>query len=110
MRTSGTTSSALKIAPISGPLNNAIDRVVGVGLVVVDVERGASGGREFQPFHERLATHPGRLTVVVAGVVGWLAAVTISGSKLSPFAEKHARSNSGSLSARAQKPWPAKLL
>ena len=39
-----------------------------------------------------------------AASIGWLAAVTMSGSKLSPFGEKHCRSNSGSLAARAQKP------
>jgi hypothetical protein len=33
--------------------------------------------------------------------------VTISGSKLSPVAEKQAWSNSGSVGARAQNPWAA---
>ena len=39
--------------------------------------------------------------------IGWLAAVTRSELKLSPLEAKQSRSNSGSVCARMQKPWPA---
>jgi len=58
----------------------------------------------------RLDNLNGQIAYCRPQTIGWLAPLTRSGLKLSPVAEKHWRSNSGSLSARAQKPWLAKAV